>query len=634
MPGADLIVKNGNLSDIEVAAELSELREKVARLERLQDEHKNLIKKLQESEERFRVLFEEAPEAIVLFDAEADRFVDANAKAEQLFGCTREKLLMSGPQTFYLKNQPDGLPVRESVRAYTARVLSGERVVFERAIRNSAGKDLLCEVQLVRFPSLGRKLVRAIFTDISELKRSEEAIRRGEERLRRAQTIAHVGNWELDLRTKRIWASEEAFRIYGVDREASDVPLEFVQGCVLPQYRPKLDLALEHLIKQGKEYDEEFEIRRQKDGQIRFIHSRAELVFDGDGQPAQVVGVLQDITDRKQAEGSLRESEEKYRMVAEQTHDGICIYKQDRFIFVNNRMSEITGYSKEELRTNPVRKFIHPDDSDYVMDIGGKRERGEAAPSTYEARIVTRDGVVRYVELAVSSILYGGGYAALGALRDITDRKEAENALQANLHEKEILLREIHHRVKNNLQVMSSLLNLQSQHILDPRDVDAFRASMDRIKSMALIHDKLYRSQNLATVYLPDYVDDLSRGLVQTYALGKMVELRTDIAPIVLDIDTATHLGLMINELLSNSLKHAFPGNLDGNITIGIREDGKGIEILVSDNGIGFPEDLDFMNTTSLGMQLVVTLVEQLEGTISLAREDGTAFRVVFERGS
>jgi len=779
-------MEDSNEITAEPLDEVSTLQVRTARLENIRTEHEGCYKELQESEERFRLLFEQTPEASVLFDADTDRFVDANQKAEELFGCTREMLLSSDLKQFCVDRRLTGEPLDEDFRSRTEKVLSGEKVVFERMIGNSETRGLRCEVQLVRFPFTDRKLIHARFTDITGRKRNEEAIRRGEERLRRAQAMAHVGNWELDLRTKKIWASEEAFHIYGVDHEESEVPLELVQRTALPQYRSKLDLALAQLVKHGKEYDEEFEIRRQNDGRLRFVHSRAEVVLSEDGTPSMVVGVVQDVTDRKLAEGSLRESEEKYRMVAEQTHDGVYVHKDNRFIFANRRMTEITGYLREELSSMSIWKILHPDDMDYVMDIGGKRKRGEAAPSTYEARIVTKDGAVRHVELAVSAISYEGGYAALGAVRDITDRKEAESemraianaiidctgeecldriaqsiaewlgadcviiavimpdekrlstlsmrldgvtskgqvyaleatpcrdvlsagfsfypegirmrfpqdenlcelnvegyvgtplrrpdgtvhgllcalsrlpmrkvlrlqeimgvlaskasveiermraeeALQANLREKEVLLKEIHHRVKNNLQVMSSLLNMQSQHIHDSRDVDAFRASMDRIKSMALIHDKLYRSENLATIYLPDYVRDLAQGLLQTYGLGKGSELKIDVAPIIFDIDTAMHLGLIINELLSNSLKHAFRENMKGDIVVDIHKKGEEVEMLVSDNGVGFPADLDFMDTPSLGMQLVTTLVEQLEGAISLSRERGTAFRITFK---
>ena len=157
---------------------------------------------------------------------------------------------------------------------------------------------------------------------------------------------------------------------------------------------------------------------------------------------------------------------------------------------------------------------------------------------------------------------------------------------------------------------------------------------MDRVKSMALIHDKLYRSENLASIHFPGYVNDLVRGLFAGYAMGESAELDLQIDPISLDIDTAIPLGLIINELVSNALKHAFPEGTGGTVAIRLRTQGDQMLLTVSDNGIGFPKDLDFTNTQSFGMQLVVTLVEQLDGTIELIRDRGTEFRIIFKPAS
>ena len=217
------------------------------------------------------------------------------------------------------------------------------------------------------------------------------------------------------------------------------------------------------------------------------------------------------------------------------------------------------------------------------------------------------------------------------ALRDRMERRKMEEAISASLKEKEILLKEIHHRVKNNLQVMSSLLNLQTQYLSDPKAREVFKESIGRVKTMALIHDKLYRSENLSRIYFPAYVNDLVGDLINTYALGKGIELSLDVDPVSFDIDTAIPLGLIINELVSNALKHSFQRMVGGTINVNLKSESTGATLVVSDTGVGFPESLDFRNTSSLGMQLVVTLVEQLDGTIDLIRDKGTEFRIVFQ---
>ena len=217
---------------------------------------------------------------------------------------------------------------------------------------------------------------------------------------------------------------------------------------------------------------------------------------------------------------------------------------------------------------------------------------------------------------------------------DITERKRTEEQIKASLREKEVLLKEIHHRVKNNMQVIISLLNLQSKHVKDKRDWEIFKDSQNRIKSMALIHDKLYQSKDLASINFAEYIENLARHLFNTYRVSSSaIKLVADIKDVPLDINTAIPCGLIINELISNSLKYAFPDGREGEIQIKLyasKDDT--FSLIVRDNGIGLPEDLDFRNTKSLGLQVVVALVEQLKGTIELDRSEGTAFKIVFKK--
>jgi two-component sensor histidine kinase len=211
-------------------------------------------------------------------------------------------------------------------------------------------------------------------------------------------------------------------------------------------------------------------------------------------------------------------------------------------------------------------------------------------------------------------------------------KKATEDKLTASLKEKEVLLKEIHHRVKNNMQVISSMLSLQSQHITDKASLAMFQESQNRIRAMALIHEKLYTSEDLAHIDIASYIHSLTHQLITTYhTLASRVNMDIAITNIFLTITTAIPCGLIINELVSNALKHAFPHQQKGTITVSMTPSNTDSLILtVSDTGIGFPEGIDFRNTTTLGMQLVVSLVEQLEGTITLDRNEGTRFRIEF----
>ncbi|TET41497.1 MAG: hypothetical protein E3J66_05270 [Dehalococcoidia bacterium] len=216
---------------------------------------------------------------------------------------------------------------------------------------------------------------------------------------------------------------------------------------------------------------------------------------------------------------------------------------------------------------------------------------------------------------------------------DITERKRAEERIKASLEEKEVLLQEIHQRVKNNLQVISSLLKLQSRDIKDERYAEMFNESQNRIGAMALIHEKLYQAEDLARIDFGGYIKSLVRGLSSVYrAEAGRIVLRTEVEDIRLGVNYAMPCGLIINELVSNSLKHAFPKGKKGEITVAMQPLGENeVELVVSDNGISIPENLDFRNTESLGLQLVTILAEdQLEGQIELDRTEGTKVRIKF----
>ncbi len=222
---------------------------------------------------------------------------------------------------------------------------------------------------------------------------------------------------------------------------------------------------------------------------------------------------------------------------------------------------------------------------------------------------------------------------------EISERRQAQDQLNASLREKEVLLKEIYHRTKNNMQVITSLLNLQSNQIDDPRYVALFNDSRNRIASMALVHEKLYRSKNLSSIDFKDYITSLANGLLSFYGKNaRNVSLTVNAGGIILGIDTAIPCGLLINELLSNSLKYAFPEGRSGSIFIDLKKTTAGdksdseYELTVTDNGIGLPADIDIKNTKSLGLQLVTNLTtHQLRGSIELRRAGGTAYFIRFK---
>ncbi len=336
--------------------------------------------------------------------------------------------------------------------------------------------------------------------------------------------------------------------------------------------------------------------------------------------------------------------------------------------FVSENITRL-GYEVEDFTSNRLLygDIVHPEDLEKMTDELEMNVEAGCTDYTSEYRILTKSGEVRWVdERTVIQRSEDGEVHLQGIILDITEHKKAEDAL---LQMEEIRKKEIHHRIKNNLQVISMLLYLESGNFTDRDVIEAFRDSQNRVKSMALVHEKLYQSEDMVSVDFADYIKNLVDYLFQSYSLdSRKVSLKLDVEKVFLGMDTAVPLGIIVNELVSNSLKHAFAGEKEGEIYIelhrsrenstlqnknpdnsgntksrpqnnertdlnGITEDKEEkLTLIVRDNGRGFPENLDFRNTTSLGLQLVTTLVDQIEGDIKLDRSKGTGFEISFFR--
>ena len=317
--------------------------------------------------------------------------------------------------------------------------------------------------------------------------------------------------------------------------------------------------------------------------------------------------------------------------IIESIGDGVIVLdSQDLIIDLNPSAQYLMGCTASEKIGQSI-KAVWPGLSDSVLSDSVESTDRESV--TQEIGVDVK-GEPRIFDIRASSLLDWRGRInnRVIVVRDITERRQSDEKIRTSLREKEILLREIHHRVKNNLQIISSLLNLQSKYVRDKRDLEMMRESQDRIRSMALIHEKLYKSESLADIDSREYVTDLTRELMRLYGTKSDITLKIEVEDVFLDIDTAIPCGLIINELVSNCLKHAFPGGKSGEITVRLRSLGEKTELLVSDNGVGIPEDMNPFEAESLGLRLVTILAEdQLEGDIGLDRSKGTSFYIKFK---
>jgi PAS domain S-box-containing protein len=305
-----------------------------------------------------------------------------------------------------------------------------------------------------------------------------------------------------------------------------------------------------------------------------------------------------------------------------------------KIVAINPATSELLGYAQSELTGQPLEMILAREET--ASFERARLEQLSTASSIHdsEATFVTKQARRIPVSLSASVVKDQAG-ATQGTVyvgRDLTRRKQTEAQIRASLREKNVLLQEIHHRVKNNLQITASLIMLQSRSIRNEQVLKTLGESQNRIQSMALIHETLYQSENLAQVDLARYVQKLAAHLFRSYDVDPgTISLQINAGSVLLSIDAVVSCGLIVNELISNALKYAFPGDRRGKICIDLHPGHDGQLILViSDNGVGLPAEVEFREAKSLGMRLVNMLTEQLEGTVELDRSAGTTFRIAF----
>lgn len=320
--------------------------------------------------------------------------------------------------------------------------------------------------------------------------------------------------------------------------------------------------------------------------------------------------------------------------------DGVVIANvQGEIVLVNTQTEKMFGCSQDELIGRPIEILIPGRFREaHVKHRAGYISSPYTRPMArgLDITCLRKDGSEFPTEVSLGPMETDRGLLIISFIRDITLRREADEKIKTTLKEKEVLLREVYHRVKNNMQVISSLLNLQSGYVQDKKTTEMFKESQNRIRSMALVHEKLYQSKNLANIDFGEYIKDLVNSLFHFYEdRACKIEAYTKVEDVCLSIDSAIPCGLIINELVSNSIKHAFPEDWKVEKTPGIRIILSSLgqdtyELIVADNGIGMPVDLDLNNVVSLGLKLVNTLVKQLQGSLELRREGGTEFRIRF----
>ena len=630
-----LLVKN---EEINTAFE-----ELTATEEELRQNYELISKKeqaLRESEEKYRFLAEATDDVIYMIDNKG--VVTHISPRITRYGYKPEEIISRNFIEFIAE---EDVPI--VLAEFNKTASTQQLMVTAFRIRDKAGNLQWMENNsaLVLDASGSIVALSGILRDISGRKKVEEALRESEETFRAMVEQSGDGIIITNFLGILQFANQRAWDIveYPSDQEMRE---NFnVLEIISPESRMKAVHDLLQVSQGIDSFDVKYKIITFKKKEIWIECIGKKISYKG--SPAMLLS-FRDITERTKTEVVIKENEEKFRTIFENSPYPISINSipDGKFIAINPAFLRSSGYSESEiLGKSPIELGLLS-----LLDYGKLTSHLLLSGKLEHVPMVLmgKGGTPVHVQFSTIPVTINGRPAIMNMAAEITKlkrveeklveeiaaRTKAEEEITRSLKEKDLLLREIHHRVKNNLQIIASLLNLQSRYITDPNVLDSIKDSQSRVRAMALVHERIYRSPNIAEISLKDYLNYLTKQIISFYNIPPdLIKITVTMDDIITDIDTVIPMGLIMNELISNSLKHAFPDGSKGTASIECFPEGADmLRCVYHDNGIGLPAGFDWKNSETLGLRLVNNLVDQLNGTIDVGTGEGTTFIITIQQ--
>lgn len=523
------------------------------------------------------------------------------------------------------------------------RVKKEGSVVYEWEAKDDSGEMIYYQTKLTLMKDENSKVTgilgvgRYMTREIEARKQAEEL----QERLDYALIGTRAATWDWNIKTGETIFNERWGEMLGYTlKELEPTSIETWKSLVHPEDFKRTEKKLSQYFSGEKDmYDVKFRMRH-KNGNWVWISDRGAIFErDEDGNPVRMVGTHLDITEQVKAEEKLAHSEKRYRDLFEKPSDPTLIEKDYKIIDCNEAAYKALGFNSKEdligksvLEISTIKQFGKKDTAEVLNEVIDKAIREGSYKFDWEH--LYSDGHTIPMEVVLTNIQdVNGDFVRHVVLRDITDRKEAERKLIASNEERGALLSEIHHRVKNNLAIISGLMQLQVFNTENKREADYLNKSINRIKSIALIHEQLYESRNFSNIELDENIRKQADNLLELYQSDERVkvELNLDLKPVKININQALPIGLLVNEILNNSFKHAFEGKKTGVISISLKEnEDEVVELILKDNGCGIPEIQN--GKSSLGTTLISTFIKQLNAEAEISNTGGTSYHITFHK--